>query len=121
MLDHVRYSWEFLKATISVPEKKVAKMADLCNSMLDSTHVRVASIESIQGKFISVEKAVPYGRIHYGRFQSEIVRHVRSSRNRQKLSLSANIGQTLQIEMHHRNQTVDSAQSVANRLPTRQM
>ena len=31
-----------------------------------------------------------------------------------------NIEQTLQIETHQQNRAVDSAQSVANRLPTRQ-
>ena len=94
-LDHLGYSWDFKLAQISVPAKKVVEISDLCDSMLDSNHVRVANIESLQGKFISVEKAVPYGRIHYRNFQKEVVRHVRKGRNHRKLLLSANAKEDL--------------------------
>ena len=50
--------------------------------------VRLPCLESLQGKLISVEKAVLYGRVHYRRFQREVVRNTRQARNNRNVSLS---------------------------------
>ena len=94
-LDHLGFTWNFKKAELSVPKKKVAEITNLCKSMLDTTHVRVTDIESLQGKFISLEKAVPYGRIHYRSFQRDVVSHVRRGRNHRKFKLTLNAKEDL--------------------------
>ena len=92
---HLGVTWNFKKAELSVPKKKVAVITNLCEFVLDTTHVRVTVIESLQEKFILLEKAVPYGRIHYRSFQRDVLNHVRRGRNHRKFKLSVNAKEVL--------------------------
>ena len=87
-LEHLGFEWDFKQAQIAVPTKKVAEITALCQNYADAHHVRLPCLESLQGKLISVEKAVPYGRIHYRRFQREVVRSTRQARNNRNVALS---------------------------------
>ena len=87
-LVHLGFHWDFAHARLSVPEEKVVEIINLCKHVSDTSRVRLPCLESLQGKLISVEKAVPYGRIHYRNFQKEVVRNVRRGRNNRHVRLS---------------------------------
>ena len=80
-LVHLGMLWDFEEATIRPSDKRIDDIVDVAARMSVASRFPLQLIESLMGKLVSVETAVPFGRLNYRAFQRLLVRELKFGRS----------------------------------------
>jgi hypothetical protein len=80
-LVHMGMLWDFENAKVRVPDEKIEKICHEATRFLKATSCQLPLAESLMGKLVSVEKVVPWGRLHFRMFQKQLLSELKWGRS----------------------------------------
>ena len=78
---HLGMLWDFQNATIRPSDKRVEDIVSSARRMSNASRYPLPLMESLMGKLVSVETAVPFGRLNYRAFQRQLVHELKYGRS----------------------------------------
>ena len=69
-LVHLGIEWNFATCMVRPPKEKKVKLRHTLALIIKARAARLPMLESVRGQLASMEKTVPYGRIHFRFFQA---------------------------------------------------
>ena len=88
-LIHLGVEWDFLAARARNPVSRTDQVRALATLVASAPCSPLPSLESLLGKLVSLEKLVPYGRLHFRHFQRDVLVELRLGRFFRQINLSA--------------------------------
>ena len=76
-LIHLGVEWDFEWARVRNPVPRTKEVGSLAARVASAPLTPLPTLESLLGKLVSLEKLVPYGRLHFRRFQMSILLELR--------------------------------------------
>ena len=76
-LVHLGVAWDFRRATVRPPTDKLQDVVSLATRIRHTSSSPQSLFESLLGKLVSLEKLVPYGRLHYRQLQRFLLASLR--------------------------------------------
>ena len=80
-LVHLGMLWDFRHARLRPPDAKIDQITRLSRQAAEATRFPLPLLESLMGKIVSVESAVPFGRLNYRAFQRQLLDELRFGRS----------------------------------------
>ena len=80
-LVHLGIEWNFATCIVRPPQEKITKLRHTLALIIKARKARLPMLESVRGQLCSLEKTVPYGRIHFRFFQALVTKQLRRGRN----------------------------------------
>ena len=87
-LTHLGVLWDFKSAQLRTPDDKITAITRIAKLVCSSRRSPLPLLETLMGKMVAVEKCVPFGRLHYRRFQRELLKELRQGRSVRWVSLT---------------------------------
>ena len=79
-LVHLGVLWNFKDATLRPTDDKIESISKLATQVKTVRRSTLQSLESLMGKMISVEKFIPWARLHYRVYQRNLLKELRYGR-----------------------------------------
>ena len=78
---HLGMLWDFQHATLRPSDKRVDDIVTTAQRVAAASRYPLQLLESLMGKLVSVESAVPFGRLNYRTFQRQLVSELKYGRS----------------------------------------
>ena len=88
-LIHLGIEWNFATCIVRPPHEKVTKLRHTLALIIKAGKARLPTLESVRGQLCSLEKVVPFGRIHFRFFQALVTRLLKKGRNNRWVHVTA--------------------------------